>query len=66
MIKVLVCDDEGIVRQSLRFIIDKAFGEECQVEEQRAAEVQLKWHNHFDRTSHLWIFKCLVSMELTQ
>lgn len=33
MIKVLICDDEGIVRQSLRFIIEKAFGEKCKVEE---------------------------------
>ncbi|MDD2978561.1 MAG: response regulator [Hespellia sp.] len=36
MIKVMICDDEGIVRQSLRFIMDKAFGTECQVEEAKS------------------------------
>ncbi|SHJ78941.1 response regulator [Hespellia stercorisuis] len=36
MIKVLVCDDEGIVRQSLRFIMNKAFGEECRVSEAKS------------------------------
>lgn len=32
MIRILICDDEGIVRESLRYMIDKSFGEECEVE----------------------------------
>lgn len=47
MIKVLVCDDEGIVRQSLRFIIDKAFGEECQVEEAKSGRSAIEMAQSF-------------------
>lgn len=36
MIKILICDDEGIVRQSLRFIIEKSFGDRCQIEEAKS------------------------------
>jgi two-component system response regulator YesN len=29
MIRILICDDEGIVQQSLTFMIEKSFGKEC-------------------------------------
>ena len=32
MMRILICDDEGIVRQSLEFIIQKSFGDKCEVE----------------------------------
>lgn len=32
MTRILICDDEGIVRQSLQFMIQKTFGEECEME----------------------------------
>ena len=32
MTRILICDDEGIVRQSLQFMIEKAFGDECELE----------------------------------
>ena len=32
MTRILICDDEGIVRESLQFMIQKAFGDECAVE----------------------------------
>lgn len=32
MIRILVCDDEGIVQQSLKFMIQKSFGNECELE----------------------------------
>lgn len=32
MARILICDDEGIVRQSLQFMIEKAFGDECELE----------------------------------
>lgn len=32
MMKILICDDEGIVQESIRFIIQKSFGSECEVE----------------------------------
>ena len=35
MFKILICDDEGIVRQSLQFMIKKAFGDECVMESAR-------------------------------
>lgn len=32
MTRILICDDEGIVRQSIQFMIQKAFGSACEVE----------------------------------
>ena len=32
MTRILICDDEGIVRQSLQFMIEKAFGGKCELE----------------------------------
>ena len=32
MYKIMLADDEGIVIDSLKFIIQKEFGDECQVE----------------------------------
>lgn len=32
MTKILICDDEGIVQESIKFIIQKSFGEECVLE----------------------------------
>lgn len=31
MIRILICDDEGIVRESLKFIIQQRFKEECEL-----------------------------------
>lgn len=31
MIRILICDDEGIVRESLKFIIQQSFQEECEL-----------------------------------
>lgn len=31
MYKILIADDEGIVTDSLQYIIEKNFGSECQV-----------------------------------
>lgn len=32
MIRILICDDEGIVQESICFIIQKSFGSECELE----------------------------------
>lgn len=32
MTRILICDDEGIVRESLQFMIRKFFGAECEIE----------------------------------
>lgn len=32
MAKILICDDEGIVQESLKFMIRKGFGNECEIE----------------------------------
>lgn len=32
MTRILICDDEGIVRESLTFMIEKSFGDECETE----------------------------------
>lgn len=32
MIRILICDDEGIVQESLKFMIKKSFGDTCEIE----------------------------------
>lgn len=32
MVRILICDDEGIVQESLKFMIQKSFGDECELE----------------------------------
>ena len=32
MYRIMLADDEGIVIDSMKFIIEKEFGEECEVE----------------------------------
>lgn len=32
MTKILICDDEGIVQESVKFMIQKSFGDECKTE----------------------------------
>ena len=49
MMRILICDDEGIVRQSLEFIIQKSFGDKCEVESAKTEEWQSNWRNHFTR-----------------
>lgn len=42
MIRILICDDEGIVQESLRFMISKSFGDECEVESARNGRVAIE------------------------
>ena len=30
--RILICDDEGIVQQAIRFMIQKSFGDEFEIE----------------------------------
>ena len=47
MTKILVCDDEGIVRESLTFIIHKNFGNECQVETAKNGRIAIEQAESF-------------------
>lgn len=47
MTRILICDDEGIVRQSLQFMIQKAFGEECEVESARNGRTAIELAESF-------------------
>ena len=39
MYKIMIADDEGIVIDALKFIIEKSFGETCQVQSAKTGEV---------------------------
>lgn len=47
MFKILICDDEGIVRQSLQFMIKKAFGDECVMESARNGRTAIELAESF-------------------
>ncbi|MDL2295733.1 response regulator [Lachnospiraceae bacterium OttesenSCG-928-E19] len=47
MTKILICDDEGIVRESLQFIIEKNFKEEIQIECARNGRIAIELAEEF-------------------
>lgn len=47
MTRILICDDEGIVRQSLQFMIEKAFGGECELESARNGRTAIELAESF-------------------
>jgi two-component system response regulator YesN len=47
MYKIMLADDEGIVIDSLRFIIEKEFGEECQIEFAKTGRNVIELAEHF-------------------
>lgn len=42
MMKILICDDEGIVQESLKFMIHKSFGQECQTEAAKNGRIAIE------------------------
>ena len=47
MYKVLVVDDEGIVIESLKLIIEKNFGESCKIETAKTGRRAIEIAEHF-------------------
>lgn len=47
MYKILLADDEGIVLDSLRFIIDKHFGESCEVRTAKSGRMAVEVAQEF-------------------
>lgn len=47
MMRILICDDEGIVRQSLEFIIQKSFGDKCEVESAKNGRMAIELAESF-------------------
>lgn len=47
MMRILICDDEGIVRQSLEFIIQKSFGDKCEVESAKNGRMAIELTESF-------------------
>ena len=58
MTKILICDDEGIVRQSLQFMIEKAFGDECELEFARNGRTAIELAESFHPDIILMISRC--------
>lgn len=47
MARILICDDEGIVRESLQFMIEKAFGDTCELETARNGRTAIELAESF-------------------
>lgn len=47
MYKIMLADDEGIVIDSLRFIIEKEFGDKCQIESAKTGRNVIELAEHF-------------------
>lgn len=47
MYKIMLADDEGIVIDSLRFIIEKEFGDQCQIESAKTGRSVIELAEHF-------------------
>ena len=55
MYRILLADDEGIMLESLKKIIETEYGNECEI---HCAELWWRWHRHIRRISVLWISRC--------
>ena len=58
MYRILLADDEGIMLESLKKIIETEYGNECEITVQSQAELWWRWHRHIRRISVLWISRC--------
>ena len=47
MIRILICDDEGIVQESLKFMIQKSFGDKCEIESAKNGRIAIELAESF-------------------
>ncbi|MFR8719164.1 MAG: hypothetical protein ACLVE7_07270 [Coprococcus comes] len=47
--RILICDDEGIVQQAIRFMIQKSFGDEFEIESAKMGVWRSNLQSHFAR-----------------
>lgn len=58
MYRIMLADDEGIVLDSLRMIIEENFPGNVRLRQRRPEGRLSNWRKRFDRMWHLWIFRC--------
>ena len=61
MYRVMLADDEGIVLDSLKLIIEKHFPGQCQVETAKTGRDVIELRSSSGRILPLWIFRCRES-----
>ena len=54
MYRILLADDEGIMLESLKKIIETEYGNECESTVQSQAELWWRWHRHIAGYLFLW------------
>ena len=47
--RILICDDEGIVQQAIRFMIQKSFGDEFEIESAKNGRMAIELAESFRR-----------------
>ena len=45
--RILICDDEGIVQQAIRFMIQKSFGDEFEIESAKNGRMAIELAESF-------------------
>ena len=55
MYRILLADDEGIMLESLKKIIETEYGNECEIHCAKSGRVVVEMHRHIRRISVLWI-----------
>ena len=58
MYKIMLADDEGIVIDSLKFIIEKEFKDICEVQYAKTGRSVIELAESSDRTLQSWISRC--------
>lgn len=58
MYRILLADDEGIMLESLKKIIETEYEMNVRSTVQSQAELWWRWHRHICRISVLWISRC--------
>lgn len=58
MYRILLADDEGIMLESLKKIIETEYGNECEIHCAKSGRVVVEMARHIRRISVLWISRC--------
>lgn len=58
MYRILLADDEGIMLESLKKIIETEYGNECEIHCAKSGRVVVEMAQAIRRISVLWISRC--------
>ena len=66
MYRILLADDEGIMLESLKKIIESEYGNECEIHCAKSGRVVVEMAQAYPPVSASWIYRCQESVAFRQ